>query len=202
MRKSVLLASLLIFLLSVTGCSTSGTKAKSQQAETAEKAQRITLVSSANPLDVLPAFTYFTWNEQYNVVLSADENQGQQQLKAYIRAEIIHYLATKGYVYQADSLQADVVIGFLFASEDDVADRLIEARFGLLPGLNPNRINDPRYRKGTLLLNVISPDLKKVYWRSAIQGLDDLANTQDDNRSAKMQSVLQVMLSGFPQAGR
>ncbi|WP_372881603.1 DUF4136 domain-containing protein [Psychromonas sp.] len=202
MRKKLLLAGLLASLLSVTGCSTSSSDRESKQAATQKKAQRITVVSSANPADALPAFTSFTWKNQYNLVLSAIDNQSEKQLQEHIRGEIIRYLANKGYVYQENPLQADVVLGFLFALEDDTADRVIEKRFGLLPGVNAKGIDAPRYRKGTFLLNVISKDLKKVYWRSAMQGFVDLADTQDANRSAKMQSVLQIMMGDFPQAGR
>ena len=202
MRKKLLLAGLLVSLLSVAGCTTTSTDSESKQAAAQKKAQRITVVSSANPVDVLPAFTSFTWNNQYNLVLSATDNQSEEQLKEHIRGEIIQYLAGKGYLYQEDPLKADVVMGFLFSLEDDIADREIEERFGLLPGVNAKRIDDPRYRKGTLLLNVLSKDLKKVYWRSAMQGFVDLADTQDANRSAKMQSVLQIMMGDFPQAGR
>jgi len=202
MGRKVLLIGLLVSLLSVIGCSTTSTESESPQAETEKKTQRITVVSSGNPVNVLPAFTSFTWNDEYNLVLSAANRQSEKQLKEDIRDEISSYLAGKGYVYQADPLQADVVLGFLFALEDDVADRLIEERFGLLPGLSASGVNDPRYRKGTLLLNVLSKDLKKVYWRSAMQGFVDLANMQDDNRSVKMQSVLQIMMGKFPQAGR
>lgn len=202
MRRKVLLIGLLVSLLSVIGCSTTPTETESQQAEAQKKAQRIMVVSSGNPVNVLPAFTSFTWSDEYNLVLSAVNKQSEEQLKEYIRDEIISYLETKGYVYQADPLQADVVLGFLFALEDDVADKQIEERFGLLPGLSAGAVNDPRYRKGTLLLSVISNDLKKVYWRSAMQGFVDLANMQDENRSEKMQSVLQIMMGKFPQAGR
>jgi len=202
MRRMVLLVGLLASLLSIIGCTTGTSEAEVQQTEMQKKAERITVVSSANPADVLPAFTSFTWNNKYNLVLSALDNENEQQIKDYIRTEIILYLATKGYVYQADPLQADVVVGFLFALEDDVADELIQEKFGLLPGLNASRVNDPRYKKGTVLLNVVSKDLKKVYWRSAMQGFVDLAKTQDGERSVRMQAILQIMMGRFPQAGR
>lgn len=198
MKKIGLLVGVLVSLLSVTGCSTNSSDTASKQAAT----QRIRVVSSANPASVLPAFTSFTWNDQYSQVLSATDSQSQKRVRDNIRVEIIQYLASKGYVYQANPLRADVVLGFLFALEDDSASKGIEKRFGLLPGMNANGNNDHRYKKGTLLLNVLSKDLKKVYWRSAMQGFDDLADTQDSDRSAKMQSVLQIMMGDFPQAGR
>lgn len=202
MRRMVLLVGLLVAWFSLSGCTASSPEAQLQQAEMQKEAERITLVSSASPKKVLPAFTNFTWNNEYNLVLSAADNKSEQQFKAYIRSEIIRYLATKGYVYQPDPMQADVVLGFLFALEDDVADAGIQQKFGLLPGLRAAKVNPPRYKQGTVMLNVISADLQKVYWRSAMQGINDLEKMQDDKTGERMQSVLDIMMGNFPPAGR
>ncbi|MFT7053852.1 MAG: hypothetical protein ACJAU1_001409 [Psychromonas sp.] len=202
MRRMVLVGALLVTWLSLSGCSTSSPEAKLQQAEMQKQAQRITLVSSASPTDVLPAFTNFTWNNEYNQVLSADDNKSEQQFKAYVRSEIIRYLATKGYVYQADPAQAEVVLGFLFVLDDDSANARIQQNFGLLPRLRAARVNSPHYKQGTVMLNVLSADLKKVYWRSAMQGLTDLDKMPNDKTGERMQSVLAIMMGNFPPAGR
>ena len=200
MRKMVLLFGLLVFGFSLSGCTVS--PETEMESEMQKQAARITLVSSASPRDALPAFTNFTWNNEYNLVLSADDNKSEQRFKAYVRSEIIRYLATKGYVYQADPAQAEVVLGFLFALKDDRADAGIQTKFGLLPRLRAAKVNPPRYTKGTVMLNVISADLKKVYWRSAMQGLQDLEKMPDDKTGERMQSVLDIMLGNFPPAGR
>lgn len=200
MRKMVLLFGLLVFGFSLSGCTVS--PETETESEMQKQAARITLVSSASPRDALPAFTNFTWNNEYNLVLSADDNKSEQRFKAYVRSEIIRYLATKGYVYQADPAQAEVVLGFLFALKDDRADAGIQTKFGLLPRLRAAKVNPPRYTQGTVMLNVISADLKKVYWRSAMQGLKDLEKMPDDKTGERMQSVLGFMLGNFPPAGR
>jgi|GEM_PF-2477191 len=203
MRKMVLLVGLLVAYLSLSGCSASSPEAKLQQAVMQKQAQRITLVSSASPKDVLPAFTNFTWNNEFSQILSgADNNRSEQRFQTYIRSEIISYLATKGYVYQADPTKAEVVLGFLFALEDDRANARIQQNFGLLPGLRAVKVNSPRYKQGTVMLNVISADLKKVYWRAAMQGIKDLEKMQDDKTGERMQSVLDIMMGNFPSAGR
>ncbi|ABM04819.1 predicted lipoprotein [Psychromonas ingrahamii 37] len=201
MRKTVLLVGFLVAWLSLSGCTALSPEAKLQQAEIQKEVQRITLVSSANPKNVLPAFTDFTWNNEYNLVLSAVDSKREQQLKVYIRSEIIRYLAIKGYVYQPDPVQADVVIGFLFALEDQRADGAIQQNFGLLPRLHGAKVNFPGYKQGTVMLNVLSADLKKVYWRSAMQGIKDLEKMQDDPTGKKIQSILGIMMGNFPPAG-
>lgn len=202
MRRTFLLLGLLIAGLSLTGCSSPSSGAKSQKSEMDNKEERITLVSSANPSDVLPAFTSFAWDDEYNLVLSAADYKGEEQFKAYIRSEIIRYLETKGYVYQANPMQANVVLGFLVALKDDNANAGIQKKFGVLPRLHATKVNSPRYKQGTLMLNVLSADLKKVYWRSAMQGVTDLDKMQNDITSARMQSVLGIMMGNFPPAGR
>jgi hypothetical protein len=194
MIRRALLVGLLFAGLSLSGCSTSSSEAQLQPAEMQEKAERITLVSSANPKKVLPAFRDFTWGNEYNLVLSAVDSKSEYQLKAYIRSEIIRYLETKGYVY--------VVIGFLFALQDDVANADIQENFGLLPRLRAAKVNLLGYKQGTVMLNVLSADLKKVYWRSAMQGINDLDKIQEDKTGERLQSVLGIMMGDFPPAGR
>ncbi|GLS92491.1 hypothetical protein GCM10007916_35630 [Psychromonas marina] len=162
----------------------------------------MTVVSSGKPDKVLPAFKTFTWNEDYNRVLSAVNQQSKIEVKEHIRAEIIRYLKTKGYVYQPDPIQADVVIGFLFALEDDLADQQIQDRFGLLPGINNSDITGKRYEKGTFLVAVLDNRAEFIYWRSAMQGFVDFENDRRDESTEHMQAVLDMMMGGFPQAGQ
>ncbi len=181
----------------LTGCSSTA-----EQVELERKVTRMTVVSSAKPADVLPAFTSFTWNEEYSRVLSAVNDDSEKDIQQYIRNEIIRYLKTKGYVYQPDPIQADVVIGFLFALEDDLADQKIQDKFGLLPGVNASGITDKRYAKGSLLLAVLDTKLDQIYWRSAMQGFVDFEKDKHDDSVDDMQTVLGMMMGGFPKAGR
>jgi len=190
----------LFFLLS--GCSHYEKEKQLEEAELQKTAQRMTVVSSGKPAEVLPAFTAFTWNDEYARVLSAVNGNNESEVKSYIKEEIIAYLKSKGYVYQSDPIQADVVIGFLFALEDDVADPLIQEKFGLLPGLNKDAMEGTRYSKGSFLLAVLDTDLKQVYWRSAMQGFVDLEKDKNDPKTDRMQAILRMMMGGFPKAGR
>jgi len=202
MNRIILSLSLFISLMVLSACSSSPSQEQLQQAEVQRTAQRMTMVSSGKPTDVLPAFTSFAWSDQYNRVLSAVNSTDQVAIKSYIRNELITYLQSKGYQYQADPMQADVVIGFLFALEDDIADKTIQEKFGLVPGLKNHTQSVPRYKKGTLLLAVLDSDLKKVYWRSAMQGFVDLEKDKNDPSTHKMQKILQLMMGEFPKAGR
>ncbi|WP_022941949.1 DUF4136 domain-containing protein [Psychromonas hadalis] len=197
MKKMVLMLSLITSFFIITGCSSSV-----EQAQQERKAKRMTVVSSAKPADVLPAFTSFTWSKEYSHVLSTINDGSERELHQYIRGEIIRYLKTKGYVYQPDPIQADVVIGYLFALEDDLADQKIQQKFGLLPGVNSRDITDKRYEKGSFLLAVLDTKLGQVYWRSAMQGFVDFEKDRSDTETNNMQIVLGMMMGGFPKAGR
>lgn len=201
MKKIARIIALFISLVVLLACS-SPAQQQLQQPEQQKRAERMTVVSSARPAAVLPAFTTFTWNEEYNQVLSALNNKKESAVKTYIRHELITYLSSKGYQYQPDPAQADVVFGFLFALEDDLADNTIQRRFGLVPGLRKTAVTDPRYAKGTFLLSVLDNELKKVYWRSALQGFVDLEKDQQAGNSERMQHILGIMMGGFPKAGR
>jgi hypothetical protein len=194
MKKIAVTVTFLISLFVLAACSSS-TKVSSSRAEEQSKAQPMVVISSAEPVDVLPAFTTFTWNEQYSAVLSAADNTEKSAVKAFIRNELSTYLQSKGYRYQADANQADVVIGFLFASQDTVADTTMQARFGLLPSRKRG------YKEGTLLFTLLDSELQKVYWRSALPGGKGLKKEVDEQNRDYMQVILHAMLGGFPQAG-
>lgn len=200
MKNMCLLLSLILSSVLLIGCSSTPEKVEKFQLE--RKTSRMTVVSSAKPRDVLPAFKSFTWNDEYSRVLSAINDNSEKDIQQYIRNEIILYLKSKGYVYQPDPQQADVVIGFLFALEDDLADQRIQQKFGLLPGINSHGITNVRYEKGTLLLTVLDTKLDRVYWRSAMQGFVDFEKDRSDDSHDHMQTVLRMMMHGFPKAGQ
>ena len=200
MKKLYFLFVLVGMQLTLVGCSTQTTPVKEIQEQT--EPQRLMIVSSGKPSKVLPAFTTYSWSEEYNQVLSSVPGQNKQEFKAYIREQIQAYLSTKGYEYKADPQQADVVVGFLFALEDAIADQTIQHRFGLLPGLRRAKASDPRYEKGSLLLTVLDNQQKTIYWRSAVQGFVDLEKDRVESGSTRMQGILNMMLKDFPEAGQ
>ena len=199
MKKLYFLFVLVGIQLTLAGCSTQTTPVKEVQEKV--ETQRLMIVSSGKPSKVLPAFTSYSWSEEYNQVLSSVVGQNKQEFKMYIRDQIKAYLSTKGYEYKEDPKQADVVVGFLFALEDAVADQTIQERFGLLPGLRRAKANDPRYEKGSLLLTVLDNQQKTIYWRSAVQGFVDLEKDRVESGSSRIQGILNMMLRDFPEAG-
>ncbi|WP_025563732.1 DUF4136 domain-containing protein [Psychromonas sp. SP041] len=200
MKKWYFLFVLVGMQLTLVGCSTQTTPVKEVQEKT--ETQRLMIVSSGKPSKVLPAFTTYSWSEEYNQVLSSVAGQNQQEFKSYIRDQIKAYLSTKGYEYKADPKQANVVVGFLFALEDAIADRTVQERFGLLPGLRRAKASDPRYEKGSLLLTVLDNQQKTIYWRSAVQGFVDLEKDRVESGSTRMKGILNMMLRDFPEAGQ
>lgn len=201
MKKIYLLFIFIGLQISLLGCSSPATQI--EEAQLQGKAHRLTIVSSGKPSAVLPAFTTYTWSERSSIVLSGVSGQDEKQLQGYIREQIQIYLTTKGYQYRENPKQADVIVGFLFALEDDIADQSIQNKFGLLPGLTRHAIDDPRYEKGSLLLAVLDNEDKEIYWRSAVQGFVDLDKDNNDGTSAeRLQTILQLMLGDFPSAGK
>ena len=203
MKKIAFTIFLFVSLIALSACSSLLTDSPIvDDVKELKQAQRMTIISSGKPVDVLPAFKSFTWDEQYNVVLSAVNESSKKEVKNYIRDQLRTYLLSKGYHYQSDPIRADVVIGFLFALEDDIADITIQEKFGILPGLHKNSVTMARYEKGTFLLSVLDTQLKVVYWRSAMQGFVDLDKDRSDPQGMHMQMILQSMMGGFPKAGQ
>ena len=200
MKKIALIINLFFAVAVLTACS-SATKDKTEKVKTEKvKAERMLVITSAEPAKVLPAFTTFTWDDSYSAVLSATTHNQKGAVKAYIREQLIAYLKTKGYRYEPIAMQADVVVGFLFALEDTVADKSMKDRFGILPTNKPTA--RPIYKQGTLLLTVLDSQLEKAYWRSALLGFVDLEDLLDAPDQERMQVILDSMMGGFPKAGR
>lgn len=197
MKKILILMNIVVSIFILSGCNSTVEEVPQER-----KSNRITVVSSGKPVEMLPAFKTYRWSDEYSMVLSTVNDQSKADVKQYIHNEIIRYLKTKGYVYQPDPVQADVVIGFLFALEDDLADQQIQDRFGLLPGINTSDVTSKRYEKGSFLLAVLDNREKLIYWRSAMQGFVDFERDRTDDSIDHMQKVLDMMMNGFPKAGQ
>lgn len=186
-----------IFVLS--GCSSS---VKEVEENDSDSEPKMMVVSSAKPSEVLPAFTSFTWSDEYSLVLSVDSVEEQKDVQSYIRNEVIRYLGKKGYQYQADPLKADVTIGYLFSLEDNLANQAIQEKFGLLPNVIKSGVTDKRYEKGSFLVMVLDNKLAQIYWRSGVQGYVGFEVDKNNHKSNVMQIVLSLMMGDFPLAGR
>ncbi|RBW44942.1 DUF4136 domain-containing protein [Psychromonas sp. B3M02] len=161
----------------------------------------LTLVSSGKPSKVLPSFTTYSWNDDYNFVL-AKEEATMLVLTPYIRQQVAKYMSSKGYKLVSNPDQAEMVIGFLFAADDVIANNQVEQRFGLIPGTVREKGADPRYKKGSLILSAMDNRTTKIYWRSAVRGFSDLERDKVTTNGSKMQYILSMLLGDFPEAGR
>ncbi|TEW44748.1 DUF4136 domain-containing protein [Psychromonas algicola] len=200
MKKITLILTMIGFQLLLLGCTAKPSEVKSSQVE--ELNQPLMIISSGKPSTLLPAFTTYTWSSQYNRILFGPVKSDEKELQTYIRSELISYLNSKGYVYQKNAQQADVIIGFVFALEDDVANQKLQNKFGLLPGVIRSRSNQPRYNKGTFILGVLDRESDKTYWRSAVQGFTGFENDVANKETSRLPIILKMMLDDFPRAGR
>lgn len=191
-------ALLAVSLLGLSACVSQ--PVEDSKAQQQQKAKRLTIVSSGKPSDVLPAFTTYTWSEKHNRVLSSLPEQNRKEIKATIRKELQAALSAKGYQFRDNPKQADVKIGFLFALEDAIADKDIQDKFGLLPGVASDGVDSARYEKGSLLLAVFDNEEKSTYWRTAVQGFVDLQ--KEENQENNLGKLLARMIEGFPGAGK
>ena len=199
MKKLTFLFTILSIQVALLGCSN---QAAQDESETLQApVQHLTLVTSGKPASVLPAFTTYTWSPQYNRILFGTRQGSEKELQTYIRTELTHFLSKKGYRYQRDSEQAEVVIGFLFALGNDIANQSLQNKFGLLPGVIRTRANEPRYKKGSFVLAIIDNKKNKTYWRAGVEGFMNFEDEAEDKETSRLPRILTMMLSGFPEAG-
>jgi len=200
MKKTAFLITMFSFQLFLLGCASEPQKVDNIQVEVAN--QPLMMISSGKPSTLLPAFTTYTWSSQYNRILFGPIQGDETQLQTYIRSELISYLNSKGYVYQKNAQKADVIIGFVFALEDDVGNQNLQKKFGLLPGVIRQRNNQPRYKKGSFILGVLDRESDKTYWRSAVTGFTEFEKDVANKETSRLPLILKMMLGDFPIAGR
>ncbi|MGJ8580951.1 MAG: DUF4136 domain-containing protein, partial [Psychromonas sp.] len=148
MKQYLLL--IVLLQLGLAGCTTTPVAEEAVNVEP----EPLVLVSSGKPSKVLPAFTTYSWNDDYNFVL-AKEEATMLVLTPYIREQIEMYMSDKGYKLVGQGERSEIVIGFLFAADDVIANNQVEQRFGLIPGTVRHKGSDPRYNKGSLILSAL-----------------------------------------------
>ena len=200
-KKYFILIVIQFFLL---GC-THNASVTTNHTETAKESNKdpaLIMVSSGKAHLLLPAFTTYTWSPEYNRILFGNKKNNEIKLQKYIREEIISYLKQKGYLYEENPEQADVIIGFLFAIKDDVGNKKLQQRFGLLPSVIRNRVNTPRYQEGTFILAVLDNKGSKTYWRGGVKGLLNLEKEVKSKNNPLFPNVINLLLDDFPFAGK
>ncbi|MFO6425476.1 DUF4136 domain-containing protein [Motilimonas sp. KMU-193] len=161
--------------------------------------QRTTIVSDATPKQSIPISKSYTFADKVNVVV-ADPRLDQQQVQEEIRNAIAAVMQEKGYTYQPELAQADLVMGFVLALESAVTDQQLIAKFGLSPGLM-SIASDGRYEKATLVLGAMATDTETIYWKSMLQGFADFERDRKESER-RIDLLVAQMLSDLPQAGQ
>ncbi len=194
MKTSYLILSCVLLPL-LAACSKSETTA----VEAASKdVQRTTIVSDATPKQSIPISKSYTFVDQVNVVV-ADPRLDQQQVQEEIRNAIAAVMQEKGYTYEPELAQADLVMGFVLALESGVSDEQLIAKFGLSPGL-VSISHDGRYEKATLVLGAMATDTETIFWKSMLQGFADFERTQQESER-RVDGLVAQMLAELPKAG-
>lgn len=114
-----------------------------------------------------------------------------------LERELKRQLSKKGYQYISSPNIADFYVTFTLAIEDGVTDIHINDQLGLNPGFNQSSHNLNRYKKGTLILDVIERKTRYSAYRSAIQGFAHLKLTAKE-REYRIGRVVSNLISGVP----
>lgn len=140
-----------------------------------------------------PQGSVFALDPKHLKHVSIKAEQQKAVYKLYENA-IISDLNNHGYHLAADQRQAKFHVGFLVALEEDLSDKKISEKFGVMPGL-PTKGDQ---EKGSLLIYVEDVATGQRVWRSTVQGFvrTDLSNSERDVRSKQ---VIETALAQFYQ---
>lgn len=156
----------------------------------------------------------FTALHSYDWLPSPETGSGDPKIKygslteARVKNLVEEQLAGKGYV--RDSGRPDFLVAYHIAVEDKVSVTYINELYGYGPGWGPGYRRNIRhygypgtqamvseYRQGTLLLDVVNADNRRLIWRGS--ATDEVyPELGQEARDKRLQNAVQKILAQFP----
>ncbi|MCW9046987.1 MAG: DUF4136 domain-containing protein [Gammaproteobacteria bacterium] len=137
----------------------------------------------------------FSWAADH-----ADVSAGLQKpdfsISALIDEAIQHAIKQKSYPF-LDDIKGSLLIQYHVSLASELNDTALTLKYGLSPGLRANSLSAKEHERGTLVVDIIEPELNKVVWRGAVEVFTGVKNTQQ-GRQKRLNKLLLEMFNGIP----
>jgi len=155
------------------------------------------VLSVSEPNTIIPAQSVFAWlpqSQEYH----ADPRFRGAKINHMVEDAIRQSLQQRRYVFQSNASGANYLIAYVAGLENDLDDREMMKRFGIVPGVAANS-TDAQAEKGTLVIYVIDTRTGRRIWRSALQTLVTL-DMDDAVRQQRIYAAVDAMFATLPGA--
>ena len=157
--------------------------------------------------NVLGSSKTYNWFEQD---LLSHENQVEDPVvRDYITQAIEKQMEKKGYM-KVDADEADLLVSWFGKVDEEVSSQSVSHfydtyGYGAIAEQFPEKMEgaevSPAYRKGTLVIDVADPELKKIIWRGSATDTFT-ADMADNEAAAYLNRSVRKALSAFPSAAQ
>jgi len=167
------------------------------QASENPELQRTSIVVVSQPEFKLHSKQLFAWADNYADVSGA-LIKSEFSVQQLIDVAIKQALNTKGSGFQSKT-ENSLLVQYHVSLESEMDDTALAINYGLAPGLRANSSATKKHERGTLVVDFIDPQLKKVVWRGAIGVFTGIEKTSQA-RQQRVNTLLSELFSGLPSA--
>lgn len=89
-------------------------------------------------------------------------------------------------------------IGYVAALKTALDDNAIEQTYGVRPGLIEGEIDQRKFEKGTVIVDLIEPVSGRLIWRGAGQSLATLEDIPPELRKQRVHQFIKNLFSALP----
>lgn len=153
-----------------------------------------TYTSVSAPDMVFPSDTLFSWAREKSHVYN-DPRFDDIDMKRMLRVGIEDALGSRG--YRIADRGGNYLVSYVAALEGALSDDDLDKIFGINPGLPSQNRSGLSYEKGTIIIDISSPEDQRSLWRSAMQGYvaDNLSKRE---RKDRIKRIVEQMFNSFP----
>lgn len=156
---------------------------------------RSSVVVVAQPEFALVKLKSFSWASNYADV-SVELKKSDFSVTALIDEAIKNAIKQKSYTF-SDNSKGSLLIKYHVSLASELNDTALAIKYGLSPGLRANSLIAKEHERGTLVVDIIEPELNKVVWRGAVEVFTGVEDTEK-GRQKRVNSLILDLLSGIP----
>jgi len=146
------------------------------KAESPPELQRSSIVVVSQPEFKIEPDQQFSWADNY-ADISGALKKSDFSVQQLIDKAIYQALKSKGMSIKP-AAEKGLLIQYHVSLESEMDDTALAINYGLAPGLRANNPATRKHERGTLVVDFVDPQLKKVVWRGAIGVFTGIENSE------------------------
>lgn len=163
-------------------------------AEVSPELMRSSVVVVTQPEFSVIQLKAFSWADKH-ADISDGFKKSDFSVSALIDTAIKNALKQKAYAFVKNSKNS-MLIMYHVSLASEIDDMTLVLKYGLSPGLRGNSAEAKEHERGTLVVDIIDPQLKKLVWRGAVEVFIGIEDTQE-GRQKRVNGLLIELFSSL-----